>query len=68
MRAEDGRVTDTLAAAYRGMGLYEAKRVFPTSEAGKGRVYLVTFRFTDPATGAHVQNETPYRLAVQPGV
>lgn len=63
--AEGETVIDTVAAEYRGMGVYQAKRVFPASEVGReGKTYGVTFRFTDPYNGASVANEEAYGLEV----
>ncbi|MBI4236219.1 MAG: hypothetical protein HY688_02530, partial [Chloroflexi bacterium] len=71
--AEDTRVTvassvvsEALRPAYRGMGVYEAERVFSVAEVAAGREYDVRFTFTDPYNGAHVTHSEPYRLRAVP--
>ena len=53
---------EKVAAAYRGMGVYEAQRMFAPSEVGPGRVYHVRFEFTDPYHGSFVTHAEPYVL------
>jgi hypothetical protein len=44
----DGLVKDEIQAAYGGLGIYTAARIFSPAEVGAGREYLVSLMLTDP--------------------
>lgn len=65
VQSSDGRVMETLAATYIGLGIYRAERVFSVAEVGAWTEYTVSFLFTDPYNGFDIDPaETAYPLIV----
>jgi hypothetical protein len=62
LTSEDGAVSDTLTATYKGRGIWEAERVFSVAEVGEGKEYTINCSFTDAANGAQVTHAEPFHL------
>ena len=64
---ESEGIREQLSATYKGLGIYEAERAFPTAEVGaKGREYRVRLTFIDPMHGTQVTHADSYRLRALP--
>jgi len=65
VQSADGTVSEILDAAYTGLGVYRAQRIFSVEEVGTWTDYTVSFLFTDPYNGFEIDaSETAYPLTV----
>ncbi len=58
----DGTVSEELQPVYKGRGVYQAERIFPTAEVGEENDYELQFTFTDPFNGSEVTHAEAYGL------